>query len=658
MAENVFKKHFSNPDFQKLTEDEQIEVLGELNAEFKKEPRTVQMEVLNHYGKMESTPEEGSGAFIGGVVGGVAGGLLGSRVGHPQVGSTIGTGVGAATGELVDQALAKKSVIGDGDYIPSGEELKQAGKAAGTEMAWDVAGAGAFGVAKKAFAPFKGAIKPRMNELNNFLSRRMKEKGYKMSFLPSEMAQGDSWFLNVWRNIAEASILGGGSIKKFKYARNEVFNEMADDAISQYGARATSGSVGKLFLDVLEKKRSFHSAIGDSLYNTLKDETAGVERQVTKEFNALVGQGEGAVRQPYTRTVTKVFDDARIPTKEFKKFANEIEEVAKEIKRIGGGSAGYDLSAKISQMGDTISYSSAQDLRTSLMAAADEFALVSKKARGIGRAKHLAGLVDGAIEKGLKSFDKKMGKTTYDQWRNANKFNRLWKGKFDNVTLRRLVKYADESGKGFEFIAADAFKSPQRIKAIKTALGEGSQEWKTFQSFYIQNLFKNSVDPASMRNVVKHGKMTKEGMVNANMMLKKMYGGEAESIGAETLQQVFTPTQLKRLDTFVDALAESQRKESDGIGKMWIQLTQAGAIMGFTTGLAPQAAGIILGPAIMSKLLTTELGAKYLTTGVKTLKGDSRVAGLSARILNQVMKISKEREDAYKETSYLPKGSI
>jgi hypothetical protein len=85
--------------------------------------------------------------------------------------------------------------------------------------------------------------------------------------------------------------------------------------------------------------------------------------------------------------------------------------------------------------------------------------------------------------------------------------------------------------------------------------------------------------------------------------------------------------------------------------------------MGFATGLAPEAAGLLLTPGIMAKMLTTEKGAKYLTEGIKTLKGDPRVAGLGARILKEVIKIGNEEEkrrkqpEAKKEFVYGPEWS-
>ena len=77
---------------------------------------------------------------------------------------------------------------------------------------------------------------------------------------------------------------------------------------------------------------------------------------------------------------------------------------------------------------------------------------------------------------------------------------------------------------------------------------------------------------------------------------------------------------------------------------MWIQLTQGGAIMGFASGLAPEAAGLIITPAIMAKMLTTKTGSQLLTEGIATLKGDPRMAGLSARIIKHVIQLGDEQE--------------
>jgi hypothetical protein len=605
MPTSSVQNYFKDPDFLNLPEEEQVKVLQNVDREFAKLPQPAQVEIIKRGGKIVAPP---SRRRFFQTAGGIAAGLGALRTG--LVGRTAAVATGAAAGKRLDQLLEKESVVVPRDIMPTKQEAVEMAKGAAEEAAWEAGPGLLFKGARKALAPFRGSIDPHMKELNRFLTKKMRGYGYKTGLLPTEMAKGDNWFLQVYQNISEGALLGGGQLKKFKRARSEVLNDIADDVVSSYGERATTGNVANLFLDTIKRRKSFHQAVSDSLYNTVKKEAEG----------------------------------ALIPTAALKKHAKELKEVADEIIEIGGGPAGYDLMGKIAAMPDEISYDAAQALRSNLLVAADEFRLVSKKAKGIGLAKHYTGLIDNAIEQSLKKHDVKLGKKAYSSWRQANQFHKTWKSRFDNATIRRLVHYADETGKGAGFIAQDTFKNPETVRLVRQALGEGSKEWRLFQSFYVQDLFKKSVDLESMREVVRSGRISKEGLVKGDMMLRQMYG--KEGIGAETLNLIFTKTQLRRIDKFVDTLKATQRKEVEGIGKMWIQLTQGGAIMGFATGLAPEAAGLLLAPGLMAKMLTTETGAKILTDGIKVVKGDPRVAGISARIIKYILEMKEEKTTA------------
>ena len=68
-------------------------------------------------------------------------------------------------------------------------------------------------------------------------------------------------------------------------------------------------------------------------------------------------------------------------------------------------------------------------------------------------------------------------------------------------------------------------KSPEAILRVKEALGEGSLEWRKFQSFYIQDLFIRSVDPETTRDIVKVGGIVgKESIISGKKMLETITG--------------------------------------------------------------------------------------------------------------------------------------
>jgi hypothetical protein len=625
------KATFQDPDFLGLPEEEQIKVLSALDKEFAKFDRNTQLEVLQKGLTVPGREREKKtlGTFVGGVAGGLAA-LRGGGLGR----SVLGTGIGGALGRRIDQIReAKSSVVPQTIEefkqmaSPTREDFKDMLKAGATEAAYEAGGGLIFKGARRALAPFKGVMDDTAKSLNNYLAKRMAEKGYKTGLLPQEMASGDSWFLTLFQNISEGALLGGGHIKRFKSARGEVLADIADDIVKSYGRNAKITDLSNMFVNTIQGRQSYHQAISKSLYNTVSETTRGT---------------------------------LRIPTRAFKEATTDVKKIADEINKIGGETAGYDLLGKIATLEDSISYDAAIALKHNLWVAGDVFKAQSTKAGGVQLAKKMTHLIDEAIEKQLKAFDAVEGTTAYRQWRTANEFHRNWKTRLDNAVIRRLVHYMDDTGRGGAFIAPDIIKNPETAKRVKAALGEGSEEWRKMQGFYIQDLFRRSADVETMREIIKHGKVVREAEITGTNLLKQITGTPTQ---LETFHEFFNPVRARRINRFADALMATQRKQKEGIGKMWIQLTQGGAVMGFATGLAPEAAGLLLTPGIMAKMLTTEKGAKYLTEGIKTLKGDPRVAGLGARILKEVIKIGNEEEkrrkqpEAKKEFVYGPEWS-
>jgi hypothetical protein len=601
------QEQFKDPDFLGLPEEEQIKVLGALDKEFSTFPKNIQLEIIKK-GATVPVPSERKtlGTFVGGVVGAGVGALTRSGL----TGTTIGAQVGGMVGKRVDQLREKESVMGQlpEAAVPTKEEFAEMGKAGLEEAAYELGGGILFKSAKRALAPFQGSIDPVAKELDGFLATRMKAKGFDMGLLPSEMASGGNWFLTLYQNIAEGALLGGGKIKKFKSARGEVLTDIADDIIEAYGRNASIEDVGEMFIGHITGKKSYHKAIGDALYNNLKKDAPGVF----------------------------------VPTRSIKAETDTVKKIADELNNFGAETAGYDLLGKVATFGDGLSLDAARAFKTNLMAAADVFKAQSSKSGGIALTKKLIGVVDEATEKALKASDLITGKRSVQTWRQANQFHKNWKSRFDNAVVRRMIHYADETGKGLDLIADDLFKSPTIVKRVKAALGEGSREFKLFQSFYVQDLFIRSVDEETTQHIIKRGSIAgSKSVISGKKMLKVMTGTK---VRAETYNQLFNPTQKTQIEKFAQALLTTQKKESAGIGKMWIQLTQGGAIMGFATGLAPEAAGIVFLPALLAKMLTSKSGSELLTEGITVLKGDPRMAGLSARIIKEVIKIGNEEE--------------
>ena len=108
----------------------------------------------------------------------------------------------------------------------------------------------------------------------------------------------------------------------------------------------------------------------------------------------------------------------------------------------------------------------------------------------------------------------------------------------------------------------------------------------------------------------------------------------------KTFNAFFEPNQIKNLVNFSNALKFSQgriRKRGGTPGAIFIQMKQSGAVMqlvaGGTAGVLGSpgiAAGIILTPAALARMMTNDKVIKYLTTGFRYNQNQT-IAGRSFR---------------------------
>lgn len=135
----------------------------------------------------------------------------------------------------------------------------------------------------------------------------------------------------------------------------------------------------------------------------------------------------------------------------------------------------------------------------------------------------------------------------------------------------------------------------------------------------------------------------KTGSVMGENMWRLMYGKGENAMQEPALKEIFNNEQLKQLSEFTTALKLAQAKQAQGLGRMFIQLTQGGAIAGFATGVAvPEAGAILLSPLAISKILLNPVTARYLTQGFKIPPSSPQAMGIIARLLAAQRSIQNE----------------
>jgi hypothetical protein len=114
------------------------------------------------------------------------------------------------------------------------------------------------------------------------------------------------------------------------------------------------------------------------------------------------------------------------------------------------------------------------------------------------------------------------------------------------------------------------------------------------------------------------------------MMDRAIFG--KDGLGEDALRAGFDPATVEELKGFVNALKVQQAKAPDGTGRVWIQLAQAttavqalgagAAVLGLTSeeyggpGMTAAGATILLGPAVVARIMSSPGGIKWLTEGL------------------------------------------
>lgn len=276
---------------------------------------------------------------------------------------------------------------------------------------------------------------------------------------------------------------------------------------------------------------------------------------------------------------------------------------------------------------DIVSYPVAKQIRTEIRTFRDAMkgSMEYKNAPGIGKANVIYGKLTNSIRDGLRDYDPFLSQ----MWDEANFIEKAGHLQFSNKLVRSIItKAVDEGGGKPEAIADAVFKRNNYtvIANLKNAVDPPT--WQKMQSI-------------GMQNIISHWQ--KEGEITPAGLREAAFGRSGLGIREFTL--AFGPDTTRKMAQFVNALAQAEAKPQ-APGSMLIQMKQSGAVMevagsvmatlGLSSGSdAMSAAGvtILLGPEVMSKLLTNKTASDWLIHGVAAPKYSKEAAQLAGQIL-------------------------
>lgn len=581
---------------------------------------------------------------IGATVGGVGGAIGGGAVGGPA-GAVIGGGLGAGFGESMEQII-RRSLGLEAPETPLAA-AKEIGKEALIGAGAEFGGQVALRFAGKAIAPFKKSVSSEAEKVIKFFGEKTRRSGLLQRqvspLFPAQATDitersGAAGILDFFHNIADNSIIGSSAMRRIAKQNVDVVAETTDDLIRSFSRQSlTPEQMGVTLNAVLKGNLKVEREASDVLYNTINEMVKGLS--VSKKVEILPKLAH--LGRKFGTEKVGIVNIGKIKSTEFIK---NLQKLSDELSKFGSAEQGFDTIANVLRVNDNISFEAAKNFRTSLLNIAKNRTIEGKTDPAVGLARNLAGQVDNAISSALKTHSPKALKL----WRKANRAYRATNEQYDNRLIREIFDMANRSKAGNpEDIIPHVFKpgAITNIKRIKRAVDP--ETWGKVKNLYTRNLLKKS--SIASEDLVSAGGAARTTVAAADVkggtfMLQGSQLKEAlEGMGKDILNTIYTPKELVTLKAVASAMDLSQKTVGHGLGRMFIQLSQAGAIIGVLSG---KAAGLgvplIVGPGLLSRVFTNPVTAKWLIQGYKLPANSPKLVSIMARLGASITEMEAE----------------
>ena len=455
-------------------------------------------------------------------------------------------------------------------------------------------------------------------------SLRIKEAAKSGRLTPALLQEGQT--IDVLENIAELSLIGGGSIRYAREGAEDIAQSGLDDFFNLYKSKAGDEGVGEMFQRILSKNTEDFKAVANAKYKAL-DTALG--KQSAGTFSYL--------------------DKFQVDLSNIKKMAFE------EMGNLGAKSESQGLKnflKGIIDEPDTVSFRRANNLRSDYLEISRQFTgetLGKKKGRLSAIAsKEISDAMDNAnVPDQVKSLLK-----------DANKFYKEGADVFNKPLFQKIINSDPD------IVYKSIVASGDRPNLIKETFG------------YIDKRITDKTQNTLLKNKIK-GAFLKD-FLTKSQKISGQYGVEIDaaklnknfSNKEETFKSMFSSEEIKGLKKFQNALAFAQgrlKKKGGLTGGIMIQMKQSGAMMQLLgaglaggAGMSGLGASIIIAPAAMAKAFTNPKIIKALTMGVK-YNENQRLSGRYFRqAIAQMAKeglIDKEEEKSiYSEIDEMKKN--
>lgn len=525
------------------------------------------------------------------LVGAAKGAAVGAPAGPPGmfVGGLAGAAIGGMAGEGASMGVETLVGAPPPSVDAAGRRLASTGQSA---LVAEATGHGVVGAAKAVgrtlLAPAKGKLAAHAEEaLKTFT-----DSAGRTHVLPSEVST--SRVLHVAENVAEGSLLGGGKISAVRQARQQLAEQKVQQVLETLGPRVGPKQAGASVLSAREHAvKAFRGAEQiewNKFREAAKDLPIATPR-LDRFLAELSGREAGAILPnagaTAARSVAQLAPDAEAiliggsPTA-FKTLPVSVQQAILQTE----GAMPSRLSA--AQFQRTVS--DLNKLVRSLGRAAERDP--STYNAQLGLAKKLQSLAQDDLLEVLDQSPK-----AADAYDAARALSRFGNEKLFNDEVMSVVAKAPEK------IVATLLRrdNSTAIEAVRRAVPADSFA---------------TVQREALDRVLQPNPQTGEIAWSA-------VADRLSQLGPDTLSAMFPRGHHDEIAR-VTRLMLKLGQRSDGTGKLAVQLSQAGSVIGIASGrLTRTAATILLTPAAMMRIFSSQQGLKWLTTGLEAPAGSA-----------------------------------
>jgi uncharacterized spore protein YtfJ len=499
---------------------------------------------------------------------------------------SLGAGVGQATG----------AGIASTTFDPKEELSKDVLRAFAQGATFEAVGAAVPALISK--IKVRGIKTTKEADEAEQIIQSQKEELGKVSKLDDELAtalkegqltpglQTENRFIDIAENVTEKSLFGGGKLIKARKGAETLTNKFLDDYIANYGD-ITRSDYGEL-----------------------------LQRAITGNVDEWKIAAKGAY-QALDDKLRVVSGGARVDITDIKKSAQKLLDEAKPTAKLQPDA--LKIPKTILEQNDFVPFSTANAIRS-------QFLGVTRSTNELisGQSQRYAAILSKEITETLDDVGKSnLSPSVREAYTKAQKIWRDGSEVFNTKLINKLIKEDPEQ----VFKTLIKPERPSTVQKVFKAINKTKDP-------VVKKDLKDSLKGAFLFDL-KSESIKRYDTLRGDYLLKNL-----NKYGDSVLNELFTPTELANVRGLLKSLKVAQQKTvGEGVpGGVFIQLTQAGALLGLGTGMftLPSAA-ILLTPKIISSLFTNPKFVKLLKTGFALKPGDPKYYRWSTRFINAMV---------------------